>query len=411
VPIYEYKGMNAAGESATGILNADSPREARIKLRKDNVFVISIAEAGAKGQVGSPKRSFEMKLPRFLQKKRGAEVGLVTRQLATLLEAGIPLTDAIGALIEQIADQNLEKVFRDVREKVTQGASFGEALNNHPDYFNDLYVNMVKAGEAGGSLDIVLTRLADYAAKQTKLRNRIGAALAYPIIMIIIGIMVVTVLMTFVVPKIVQVVAQAGRQLPMATVVLIKVSNAVRYYWWAILLTVFAIMTIIRIVYRTEAGRFFFDRFFLRMPIFGELFRKQAVVRFSTTFSTLLKSGIPVLEALLIVRNIVNNMVLANTIDEVHKKILEGADIATPLKASGVFPPVVGYMVAVGEQSGRLETMLDKISEAYEDEIDTTTQKVMSVIEPMIIVVLAVVVAFIVLAILLPILEQTKAVG
>ncbi|MBI1849337.1 MAG: type II secretion system inner membrane protein GspF [Planctomycetes bacterium] len=409
MPIYEYKGLNAAGESATGILNADSPREARNKLRKDNVFVTTLTEANASSKPSS--RKFELKLPRFLQKKRGIEVGLVTRQLATLLEAGIPLTDAIGALIEQVADQNLEKVIRDVREKVTQGASFGEALANHPDYFNDLYVNMVKAGEAGGNLDIVLTRLADYSAKQTKLRNRIGAALAYPIIMVIIGITVVTVLMTFVVPKIIQVVAQAGQKLPLVTVVLIKVSNSVRDFWWAMLLAVFAIATLLRIVYRTESGRFFFDRFFLRMPIFGELFRKQAVVRFSTTFSTLLKSGIPVLEALLIVRDIVNNKVLANTIQEVHKKILEGADIATPLKASGVFPPVVGYMVAVGEQSGRLEAMLDKISEAYEDEIDTTTQKVMSVIEPLIIVVLAVVVAFIVLAILLPILQQTKAVG
>jgi general secretion pathway protein F len=409
VPIFEYKGLTEAGRPATGILNADSPREARTKLRKDNVFVTTLVEATTEGRPS--KSSFSIKMPRFLQKKRTVEVGLVTRQLATLLEAGIPLTDALGGLIEQIADQNLEKVFRDIREKVTQGASFGEALGNHPGYFNDLYVNMVKAGEASGNLDVVLTRLADYSAKQARIRNRIGAALAYPIIMVIIGTIVVSVLMTFVVPKITQVVEAAGKKLPIATVILIRVSHTFRDYWWAILLGIVLVLWVLRIVYRTDRGRFFFDRFFLRMPIFGELFRKQAVSRFSTTFSTLLKSGIPVLDALLIVRSIVNNKVLANTIDEVHKKILEGADIASPLKASGVFPPIVGLMVATGEQSGRLEAMLDKIAEAYEDEIDTTTQKIMSVIEPMIIVVLAVIVAFIVLAILLPILQQTQGIG
>lgn len=408
MPIFEYRALTDAGDVITGILNADSPREARAKLRKDSVHVVAIEEATTEVK-GARRIAFQ--LPRFLQKKRIAEVGLVTRQLATLLEAGIPLTDAIGALIEQIADQNLEKVFRNIRERVTQGASFGEALSFHSSYFNDLYVNMVKAGEASGSLDIVLTRLADYAAKQSKIRNKIGATLAYPIIMVIIGAIVVSVLMTFVVPKITQVVEQAGQKLPLATVVLIRVSRIFSNFWWAILIALFGLGALVKLVYRTERGRFFFDRFFLRMPIFGELFRKQAVSRFATTFSTLLKSGIPVLDSLVIVRNIVDNKVLANTIGEVHKKILEGADIATPLKASGVFPPVVGYMVAVGEQSGRLEAMLDKISEAYEDEIDTTTQKVMSVIEPLIIVVLSVIVAFIVLAILLPILQQTKAVG
>lgn len=398
MPLYTYKALSTTGEKKTGILDAETQRDARVRLRKQNVHVIQMKEL---------KKRVRMRfsLPRIFSRKRLEDLAISTRQLATLLAAGIPLANALTALIEQIEGEKMEPIFRDIKEKVTQGSSLAEAMAHYPKIFNDLYVNMIKAGEASGTLDGVLKRLADYIQKQNRLRNRISAALAYPMIMIIVGITVVTVLMTFVVPEITGILTAMGRNLPLVTQILIGTSDFFKNYWMVLVLLVFLLFFVSRLFYSTTRGRYFFDAFILKIPIFGPLFKKQAVSRFAITFSTLLKSGIPALESLVIVKNIVNNMVLANTLERVHTHIMEGTDISTPIKHSGVFPPVVGYMIAIGEQSGRLEEILDKISESYDEELEIATQKLTALLEPIIIVVLSVFVGFIILSILLPILE------
>ncbi|MEO6710316.1 MAG: type II secretion system F family protein, partial [Planctomycetota bacterium] len=297
------------------------------------------------------------------------------------------------------------RMFREIRERVTQGTSLADALAEHPGWFSELYVNMVRAGQATGNLDIVFNRLADYMQKQRKLRRKIVSALTYPVMMIAIGMIVVSILMTVVVPKITSMLIDSGQTLPGPTRVLVAISNGFKNYWWVGLLALAAISFLIERIYRTNSGRLFIDTNLLRLPIIGDLLRKQAVARFTHTFSTLLQSGVPAVASLEITRNVVGNRVIADATGTIRTRILEGTDIATPLKATGVFPPTVGYMVSVGEQSGELEKMLDRIGAAYDEEIDVATERMTSILEPIMIVVLAVVVGYIVVSIVLPILK------
>ncbi len=401
MPVYEYKAFGDRGQALSGILDADSPRDARDKLRKKKVFVTGLTTIKTSGA----KSALKFRLPKFLQKKRNTEVSMLTRQLATLLGAGIPMTQSLTALIEQSGNPIMERMIRDVREKVTQGSSLAEALAAHPNFFDDLFVNMVRAGEASGNLDGVLSRLADFSQKQDRIRNKVGAAMAYPAVMVVIGFVVVTALMTFVVPKLTTMLQDAEKELPIATKILITVSHTLQDRWWALLLAAIFAIIACRMALQNPKVQYQVDRILLRLPVMGDLLLKSSVSRFANTFSTLLKSGVPVLEGLAIVREIVRNRVLSDTLEDVRTCILQGADISTPMKKSGVFPPMVGYMIAVGEQTGNLEGMLDKVVEAYDEELDIATQKMTSLIEPLIIVALAGVVGFIVLAILLPILE------
>jgi len=404
MPVFQYKGFDAGGAARAGILDADSPKEARLQLRSMHVHVTDL-EPLSSLTVGNSRRF----LPAFLQKRHRDEIVLLTRQLGTMLRSGIPLASSITALVEQAEHEDLEIVLRDIREKVTQGATFADALAHHPGYFEPLYVNMVKAGEAAGNLDVILARLADFMQKEARVRAKVKAALAYPIVMMIFGIIVVTVLMTFVVPRILSVLHRSGpgkgAPLPVPTKILVAVSTFMGTYWYLVFGSVIAAWLLFRVAMRNEEFQYKWDKFRLRAPVLGDLFKKSAVSRFCTTFSTLLKSGIPALQALAIVKGIVGNKVMERVVDEIHQKIIEGADISGPVKKSGVFPPVVGYMIAVGEQSGTLEEMLERVAEAYDSEVEITSQKVTSMIEPILIVALSLVVGFIVIAILLPILQ------
>jgi general secretion pathway protein F len=402
MPVFEYRALDAQGKVKEGILDADTAREARHRLREQKVHVVDLR---TKADVGGPRRDW---LPAFLRRRHAEEVAGVTRQLATMLKSGIPLAQSLTALIDQAETPDVEAVLRDIREKVTQGASLSDAMAFHPAYFSELFVNMVKAGQASGNLDVVLKRLADYMQKQNRTRARVKAALAYPFVMVIIGAIVVTGLMTFVVPRILGVIKTAGRGkavLPLPTQILIWASDLVRDWWWAVLLGVFAIWFLYRGALKSEAFRYRRDLFLLRVPVLGDLLKKQAVSRFAVTLATLLRSGVPALHALTIVKSVVDNQVLSRVVGEVHDRILEGADIAGPLKASGIFPPVVGYMISIGEQSGQLEEMLERIAEAYDEELDVATTKFTSLLEPILIVLMAVVVGFIVMAVLLPIMD------
>ncbi|HVS19731.1 MAG TPA: type II secretion system F family protein [Planctomycetota bacterium] len=421
MPIFEYKAFTADGSTKTGVVDADTPRAARQRLRRDNLMVSELAElrGGRRSKTvsasagGAPKR--DSLLVRLMRQRAATTtpsgknlefVAAATRQLGTLLGAGIPLIESLRALIEQAENRRAETVFREVRERVSQGVSMADALAEHPGWFSDLYVNMVRAGQATGNLDVVFSRLADYLQAQRALRRKVVSALTYPAMMIAIGVIVVSILMTLVVPKITGMLLDTGQTLPVPTQVLIAVSNGFKDYWWLGLLAIGAVSFVFERVYnRSDAGRLTIDRSLLRLPVIGDLLRKQAVARFTHTLSTLLQSGVPVVASLEITRNVVGNRVLADATEHIRVRILEGTDIATPLRNSGAFPAVVGYMVSVGEQSGELEQMLDRIGAAYDEEIQIATERLTAVLEPIMIVILAVVVGYIVISIVLPILK------
>ena len=412
MPIYEYRALTPRGKQRKGIVDADSARDARSKLRSDHLHVTEMQEVmekrRAKKVAGTGtlvEKLSKIELPRLERRIKTRDLAAFTRQFSTLLRSGIQQVDAMRALVEQCVERDFERVLRGIKEEITAGNSLAEAMAKHPRYFSDLYVNMVKAGEASGNLDIVLVRVADYLQKQASLKGKVLAAITYPCIMVVVGLGVVIFLMSFVVPKITKILTDQGKPLPLLTEVLMGISDFLQAYWWVLLLIVGGAFMLFRGMLATEAGRLKFDTFLLRVPIFGPLFSKQAISRFALTFSTLLKSGLPALEALKIVSLVVNNAKMTQVINDIHLRIIEGADIATPIKKSKVFPPMVGYMVAVGEQSGQLEEILDRLAESYDEELDLTIQRLTAMIEPIIILVLAVVVGCIIAAVLLPLLD------
>ena len=415
MPIYEYTALTETGQTKTGILDADTPRAARDRLRKDKVHVTAIRLAGDLTGSSKPAKQGDgaaasFRMPAWFRRVRIStqELANFTRQFATLLKSGTPLAESMRVLIEQTSGRRFEAVLRDVRERVTGGETLADAMATHRSVFDDLYVNMVRAGEASGRLDEVLFRIGEYLTRRARMRNKVLSALMYPIIMVCVGSMVVVVLMNFVVPKILKLITSKAGTLPLPTRVLKATSDFFTNYWLLMLVGVIGLILLYGAVRRTEKGRYLLDKLRLRLPVLGDLFRKQAISRFAVTLSTLLKSGLPVLEGLKIVQNVVDNAVLAETVGMIHDRIVEGADIASPLQKSKMFPPVVGHMIAIGEQSGQLEGILTQLAESYDDEVDVATQRMTAILEPVLIVAIAGVVAFIVLAIILPMLQLGK---
>lgn len=415
MPIFQYKAIAPGGSVKTGVIDADTARDARLRLRRENLLVSDIKESrsgrkrkGGDGiKRGAIGRVLEARKRRARLSARDLDiVSGATRQLGTMLSSGIPLAEALRAMIEQAQDRRTETCFREIRERVNQGAGLADALEEHPEFFNDFYCNMVRAGEATGNIDVVLSRLADYLQYQRTLRRKVVGAMTYPIMMIVLGFLVVMALMVFVVPNITSMLEDTGQSLPVPTRILITLSDLAKNYWWVGALGLASVSFIIERIYNhSEKGRLAIDGFLLRMPIMGDVLRKQAVSRFTRTLSTLLQSGVPAVQSLDVTRNVVQNRVIANATELIKNRIMEGADFSTPLKATGVFPPLVGYMVSVGEQSGELEQMLDRIAGAYDEEIEIATDRMTSVLEPIMIIFLAVVVGYIVVSIVLPILQ------
>ncbi|PIE24105.1 MAG: type II secretion system protein GspF [Planctomycetota bacterium] len=410
MPIYQYKAMTPDRKSKSGIIDADSPKEARSALRKDKLLVtdIKLSKGGKSGQPNWLKKVRELQGVSGPDKKRNEQVAAVTRQMASLLMSGIPLAESLRAVIEQAPDRRIESVFRDIREKVTTGFGFGDALAQHPAYFTPLFCAMVRAGEASGALDAVLLKLSEFLQKQARMRNKVGSAMIYPIIMMVVGVLVVAVLITFVVPEITRMLESRGQDLPFATRLLMGLSDFMQNYWFWLALGIIGALIFFNQLVSRGRGQLIWHGLKLKLPIFGDLLVKQAVARFAATFSTLLRSGVPALQAIEVTRDTLNNRVLMNALDVVHKHILEGADIATPIRRSKVFPPVVGYMIAVGEQAGNLEEVLDQIAMTYDEEVDVATQKMTAALEPLIIVVLAGIVAFVILSVIMPLMQLQK---
>lgn len=402
MPVFDYKGFSAAGRSVTGQTEAESARTLKANLRRDGIFLTELTEArGADKKDGSTGKRFS-----FLTDRVGSQdLAVATRQLATLINAGIPLVESLTALIDQVQNPRFKSIWADVKQKVNEGAGFGDALSTHPRVFSGLYVNMVRAGETSGALDVVLVRLADFTESQAELRSKLIGTMIYPLLMVVMAMGVVTILMVFVIPKIAMLFSTQKVALPLPTRVLIGASDVLKSYWFIIFPALGGLVYSFLRFIKTPRGRIWWDEFVLRAPIFGPLVRMIAITRFTRTLSTLLGSGVPLLGAFDIVKNVVQNSVLLKVIETARDCVKEGESIAAPLKRSGEFPPIVTHMIAIGEKSGELEQMLGNVARSYEVQVDSRLRAMTSILEPLLLVMMGVVVAFIVFAILLPMME------
>lgn len=410
MPVFKYKGFDEAGKAVSGTHEADSPKSLRAQLRKTGVFPTDVVDASpgaagrASGKGGSKPASFRRR------RVGSADIAMATDQLATLVGAGIPLVEALTGLIEQTDNERLKSAFSDVKQRVNEGSSLGDALATHSKIFGNLYVNMVRAGEHSGALDVVLTQLSGFTRNQDRLRQKLIGAMVYPAIMTVIGGGILVLLMVVVIPKITKVFADVKQVLPWTTRVLIWSSNVLRLYWWLIFpLAILGCFLFFEWM-RSPKGKPVWDRWSLKFPIFGPLVRMVAIARFSRTFETLLRTGVPLLSAMDIVKNVVTNSVMSKVVERAREAVREGESIATPLQRSGEFPPLVYRMVASGEQSGRLEDMLGKVADSFESQVDTRVVALTTLLEPLIIVVMGVVIGFVAFSILMPILQINNAI-
>ncbi|BDG08981.1 type II secretion system inner membrane protein GspF [Anaeromyxobacter paludicola] len=407
MPVFEYKALDAGGKAVGGLKEADSPRTLRTVLRRDGLFLTEVV-----GQKQAAEAAARDVRKRWLTGRiKADDLAIMTRQLAVLVGAGVPLVEALTALVDQVEHERLKRIVSDVRQRVNEGSSLADALASHPRVFTNLYVNMIRAGESSGALEIVLVRLADFTENQARLRSKIVGTLTYPAAMLVIGTVIMAILFTVVIPKITRIFDETRVTLPLTTRALIGFSTFVHDWWWAGgLLTIVAGVLVARWK-ETPSGRAAWDRRALTVPIFGGLIRQIAIARFSRTLSTLLKSGVPLLTAMDIVKNIVGNVRLQSVIEESAAAIREGESIAAPLKRSGEFPPLVYHMVAIGERSGQLEEMLKNVADAYDSQVETKIGALTSLLEPVMIVGMGVVVALIVFSILMPILQINNLAG
>lgn len=406
--VFEYRGIQvASGKPVKGYRDAENAKALRTALKRDGVLLTAASEENEQKQL---KAKRDIDLLAFLRRPSTSAIAVMTRQLATLVRAGVPLVESIAALSEQVENEQLVRVLTTVRESLNEGTSFAKSLEQHPKVFPALYVNMIAAGEASGTLEAVLERLADFMEGQARLKGKVAGALAYPVLMAVVGTLLVGVLMVGVVPKVTSVFDNLGQTLPWYTRLLIFVSDTVAGYWWLMLGSIGLTIYLFQRWKRTPEGRLRWDTIRLKLPIFGRLILLIAVARFSRTLSTLLASGVQLLQAMEIGRHVLENAKLAMVITEAIGSIRGGESIAEPLKRSGAFPPMVTHMIAIGERSGQLESMLENVSRAYEADVEIRVQALTSLLEPMMIVLLGGVVGFIALAILMPLIQMNQLV-
>ena len=406
MPVYEYKALDIRGKKLKGIIDADSVFAARQKLRKTNIFPVDLNETSVEEKNKMPAgRSISDLFKRVSLR----DVSVMTRQLATLLGASIPLVPSLTALISQATHPKLKKTLAQIKVDVNEGNSLAKSISHYPGIFSTFYVNMVRAGEASGALDVVLERLADFNESQQALQGKIKAALAYPVFMFLIGSVVLFFLTTFIVPKITGIFSEMHQALPGITIFLISISSFLKSFWSAIFLIVIGSFIGLRYIFtKTLRGQYLWDKIKLKMPLFGSLTHKMAVARFSRTLGTLLESGVPLLTALSIVKNVVNNRLIADAIAETSIDVEEGGNLSATLSKKRLFPPIVTQMISAGEQSGTLEKMLYKIADSLENEVESNITMMTSMLEPVMILIMGLLVGFIVISILLPIFEMNQ---
>lgn len=401
MPIFSYKGLDKTGKELKATVNAESIIQAKSKVRSQGVMLIDIKEKKSKSDAPSSGISLGAKV-------KINDLALMTRQLATLVKAKIQIVESLAALQDQIDNDYLKVVISEVKQDVNEGSSLAKAMGKHSKVFNNVYVNMVEAGEASGTLEIVLLRLADFSEAQLKLKNKIQSAMMYPIIMAVVGFLLISLIFLLVIPKLAKVFTTMKMELPLPTKVAIGISEFMVSYWWAIPLFALAGLWVFKKWVGTEKGRRKWDGLLLRVIIIGNLTRKINVSRFCSTLATMLNSGVPILVSLNIVKNLIPNVLLKDAIDNAKDAVSEGASMAVPLKESGHFPSMMTHMINLGEKSGELEDMLKIVAENYEDQVDNEIDGLTSLLEPLMIVFMGLTVFFVVISVIMPMMKMNQ---
>ncbi|MDH5669987.1 MAG: type II secretion system inner membrane protein GspF [Nitrospira sp.] len=412
MPVYHYRGYRNDGGAAAGIIDAENAKVARLKLRKDGVFPTDVVEQGhtsARRQEGTHVKATYQ--PGHSATLKANDLALMTRQFATLLVAGLPMVEALGVLVDQSEKKSTKALFADIREQIRGGKSLSAVLESHEKDFSPIYVHMVRAGEASGALDQILFRLTEFLEKQLALKNKIITAMLYPVFVLVIATLILFFLLTFVVPRITDVFVQQQQALPWPTVAMMSISSFFADYWVGILGILIGGALLLRRVIQTEKGRIAADRLILRLPLIGDVARMVSISRLAGTLSTMLTSGVQLLDALDVSKRVMNNRVLEEAVEGARQNIREGETIADPLKRSGEFPALVTHLIAVGERSGEMEEMLRRVSQIYDSEVERIITRATSLLELVMIFGMAIIVFFIVVAILLPIFEMGQMVG
>jgi general secretion pathway protein F len=400
-PVFDYKAYGQDGKVQKGITESDSIKNARLKLKKQGLSVFEISEKSTAG-LNSKKQSIGL----FSGKASLSDVSTMTRQLASLIKANIPLVDALGALVEQIEVPQLKLTLAQVRQDVNEGLSLTKAMGKHPKVFDSIYLNMIEAGESSGTLGLVMLKLADLKESQLKLKNKVVGALTYPALMLVVGIGLMIAIFVFMIPKIAAIFESMNKPLPESTKFMIAISNSLINYWYVYLILVIVTIIAFERYIATESGRSRFDAFKLKAPIFGPLFRMLGVARFASTMSTLLGSGVPIITAMGIAKNLVGNVHIAKAVQSARENITEGQSIAEPLKRSGQFPPLVIHMISIGEKTGELPSMLKSVSDGYDEQITSKIASMTSLIEPIMMIGMGGMVGIVVVSVFLPLMEM-----
>jgi general secretion pathway protein F len=398
---FYYKGLHSTGREIKDSISADSELQAKQKLKGMGIMIISIAEKKSGAQ--SSKKSFTL----FTSKKVPVnELGLMTRQFATLIKARIQIVEALNALVNQVDHEHLKFVLADVKTRVNEGTSLAKSLANHKDVFDNIYINMVEAGEASGTLDKVMVRLAEFKEAQMKMKSKLSGALTYPIMMASFGSLAIGFIFIKVVPQFANMLIKQKKKLPAITEAVMSISTFLQNYWWLAILIIFGVVFLIKQYVRSPSGERNWHRLQLNLPIFGPIVKMVNVARFCSTMSTLLASGVPILPSMSIVKNLVTNVLLKDAIEKSRTAVSEGSSMTGPLMDSGYFPSMVTHMLKLGENSGELEQMLNIIADNYQTEVEDKLSGLTSLLEPVMILMMAVVVGVIALSVIMPMMEM-----
>lgn len=399
MPIYTYKGLDRSGKEVKNSINIDSIIAAKQKIKSMGIMLIDIKEQRAQGGGSLFKFSGTVKVD---------DLAMMTRQLATLIKAKIQIVEALAALTDQVDNESLRIVLSELRQKVNEGASLANALQDYPKVFDSVYINMVEAGEASGTLEIVLLRLADFTESQVKLKNKIRGAMTYPVIMGVFGFLMMNVIFIYVIPQIAKIFTSMKKELPLITKICIWISEFLQSYWWLVFLSIFVTIWGVNKYLKSPSGKSKWDAFAIKLPVFGLLIKMINVSRFCSTLATLLNSGVPLMTAMGIVKNLISNVHMKDAIERSRISISEGASMVGPLQASGYFPTLVTHMIRLGERSGELEPMLKIISENYEDQVQSKIGGLTSILEPIMMIFLGLAIGFIVFAVVIPMMNMNS---
>jgi len=412
MPLYAYKGIGPSGKVVSGVRDAESPKALRSAMRRDGVVVTDVdLSKGKKGASRGKGINKDVDFGEIFGGVKKSEIGAFTRQLATLVKAGIPLAESLAAMFEQTENLKLKGSIEEIRAAVNEGSSLADAISKHPKLFDDLYVAMVRAGETAGNLDEVLVRLADFLESSQRLKGKVQGAMAYPIIMILVGVVIMAILMVAVVPKITGLFEQQKKSLPLNTELLIGTANFLQNHWLFTIVVLVAAGVGFRRWARSKDGRPKWHRFLLNAPALGSLVKQIAVGRFTRTLGTMLEAGVPMLRALDTAKEVLGNVILVDAVEAAKAAVTEGESLALALRRSGHFPPTVTHMIAVGERSGQLESMLLRVADTFDQDVDMKLDKFTSMLEPLMLVVMGGAVAFVVFSILMPLMDMQSFAG